>query len=198
MSPGASDLGSRIIQGSKNVRQIIAVAIAVLASVALAACGSGGSTGTIQSTTVPGTTSIGETLTLTAPSEGSGDASEDIAVTLVKMVLSPSSSEAGFAPSPGDQWVAFEIRIKNLDSAPYVDSPNDSMTAVDAAGQSTPPAEDAPTTVGPQFSEQLALTTGSTADGVVTFQVPSGDKITMVQFAPDGGDGTDVGKWTVG
>src|ERR1035438_5952795 len=128
MSPSANDRGSRDIQGRKNVRQIIAVAIAVLASVALAACGSGVNISTNHHIVVPGTTSIGETLTLTASGAGSGDANEDIAVTVVKMVLSPSSSEAGFAPSPGDQWVAFEIRIKNLDSAPYGDSPNDSMT----------------------------------------------------------------------
>jgi hypothetical protein len=198
VSPGANDLGSRDIRGRKYVRQIIAVTIAVLVPVALAACGSSVTTSTSQHTAVPGTTSIGETLTLTASGAGSGDANEDIAVTVVKMVLSPSSSEAGFASSPGDQWVAFEIRIKNLYSAPYVDSPNDSMTAVDAAEQGTPPADDAPTTVGPQFSGQLALTTGSTADGVVTFQAPSGDKITMVEFAPDGGDGADVGKWAVG
>jgi Domain of unknown function (DUF4352) len=181
------------------LRPITAVTIAALA-VALAACES--NTGTSQSSSSTSSTSvttdIGKTRTLTYPGYGNGVGQEDVAVTVIKVVPSPSSSEQGFGPAPGDQWVAVQISVKNLDSAPYTDSPNDSMTAIDAAGQSVAPADDAPTTVGPQFPDQLALTTGSTATGVVTFQVPSGDQITAVQFAPGEGQGTDAGKWTVG
>jgi hypothetical protein len=180
------------------MRPTTAVSTAALAAAALAAYGLNGCTSTSQSgcghTSRPGTACVGDTLTLTYTG---GLAKEDIAVTVVKVVPSASSSEFGFGPESGDQWVAVQIQIKNLAAAPYTDGPNDYVTAVDAAGQSVPAQEDAPTTVGPEFSDRLALTTGSTATGVVTFEVPSGDKITKVLFTP-GGDGTDVGKWTVG
>ena len=60
-------------------------------------------------------------------------------MTLLKVVPSASSSGQGFGPNSGDQWVAVEISIKNLAQAPYSDSPNDDVTAVDAAGMSIPP-----------------------------------------------------------
>jgi hypothetical protein len=94
-----------------------------------------------------------------------GSPNQDIAVTVVKVVLSPSSSEDGFGPEPGDQWVAVEIRI---------------------------------TSVGPQFSDQLALTQGSSTVGVITFDVANGDKIKTLLFTPEQGTGSDVGTWALG
>jgi hypothetical protein len=188
------------------MRPIATLTIAALAAVALAACSGPGpstsaSTSTSQacsgSTAASGTARAGDTLTLTAPGYR-GVGKEDIAVTLVKVVPSASSSEAGFGPSSGDLWVAVLLCVKNLASVPYLDSPNNSLTAVDAAGQNVPAQEDAPTTVGPEFSDRMALTTGNSSSGVVTFELPSGDKIITVQFAPAEGDGTDVGTWTVG
>jgi|GEM_PF-4481971 len=145
----------------------------------------------------PPSAGIGDTLTLTYAGYGNGQGEEDIAVTVIKLITSPSSAEQGFGPEPGDEWVSVEVSVKNLDAEPYVDSPNDSMTAIDVAGQSYPPEEDAPTTAGQQFPDRLALTAGNTATGIVTFGVPDGDTLKTVQFAP-GGDGTDVGTWTVG
>jgi hypothetical protein len=178
------------------MRSIITATAVILAAVALAACGP------IDNTSPPGgdptggseTMGIGDTITLT---DSSGVSPEHIAVTLVQVVFSASPSRSGFSPQSGDQWVAVQFRVKNLDEAPYIDSPNKSASAVDAAGQSIPAQDDAPTTVGLAFSNSLALTTGSTATGVVTFEVASGDKITTVLFTTDFGDGTDVGKWTV-
>jgi hypothetical protein len=190
------------------MRRMTAVTIAALATLALAACSSSStstnsnSNGNSQtcsgSTTTSGTARTGDTLTLTAPDGSANNKNEDIAVTVVQVVPSATSAEAGFAPSSGDQWVAVELCVKNLASAPYVDSPNDSVTAIDEAGQSYPAEDDAPTTVGPEFAERLALTTGSSSTGVVTFEVPSGDKIIKLQFAPAEGTGTDVGSWTLG
>jgi Domain of unknown function (DUF4352) len=181
------------------MRTTTAVSIAALAAAALAACGLNGITSTRPPggghTTQPGTVSIGDTLTLTDPGFLNGN--EDIAVTVVKVVLSPSSSEFGFGPGPGDQWVAVQVHLKNLAPVPYIDSPNDSLTAIDAARQTIPADYDAPTTVGPQFSDQLHLTSGGTADGVITFDVPNGDKITTLVFTPGDGDGAHIGKWTV-
>jgi hypothetical protein len=177
------------------MRPITAVTSAALAALALVACGSNSST-----TGSAGGPDIGKTLTLTYPGYGDGQGKEDIAVTVVKVVPSASSSEQGFSPESGDIWVAVEIQVKNLASVPYTDTPNDCMTAIDAAGQSVAPEDDAPTTVGQQFPDKLALTKGETSTGVVTFQVPTGDTIKTVKFVPGGtdGDGTDVGKWTVG
>jgi hypothetical protein len=194
--------GETTMRSMTAVTTSAAITTTALAAIALAACSSSPpspSNPTSQacsgSTAASGTASVGNTLTLTA-SDDQGN--EDIAVTVVKVVPSASSSEAGFSPDSGDQWVAVEFCIKNLASAPYVDSPNESVAAVDAAGQSVPAQDDAPTTVGPAFADALALTKGESSTGVITFQVPTGDKIITVQFTPEDGTGTDVGKWTVG
>jgi Domain of unknown function (DUF4352) len=185
------------------MRPITAVTVAALAAAAVAACGSNASNGTDLSGSSGGggsssssSSSSGVTRILTGSALGSPD--QDIAVTVVKVVLSPSSSEDGFGPEPGDQWVAVEISIKNLASAPYTDDPNNCLTAVDVAGQSITADEDAPTSVGPQFSDQLALTQGSSTVGVITFDVANGDKIKTLLFTPEQGTGTDVGTWALG
>jgi hypothetical protein len=176
------------------------ITAATLAIVALAGCsssgtsdvgGSGGSSGTVLTGG-----DIGVTRTLTGSTMGSPN--EDIAVTVVKVVLAPSSSEYGFGPGPGEQWVAVEVRIKNLSSGPYIDSPSDCVNAVDAANQSITADEDAPTSVGPQFADRVTLTAGSSVVGVVAFSVSNGDKLEKLQFVPEQGTGTDVGNWALG
>lgn len=169
------------------MRAVTAITIAVLASSSLAACG--GSTGG---------GGIGETRTIHYAGYGDGMGKEDIAVTLLQIVPSASSSEQGFGPESGDQLVAVQLRVKNLSSAPYSDSTSDCVTATDAADQSIPPQEDSPVTVGPAFPGIVDLTPGGSVTGVLTFEIGSGDSLAAVHFDPSRGDGgSPIATWKV-
>jgi hypothetical protein len=176
------------------MRAVTAITIAVLASISLAACGSGSSNGG------GGTTGgeIGETQTIHYAGYGDGVGKEDIAVTLLQVVPSASSSEQGFGPDSGDQLVAVQLRVKNLSSAPYSDSASDCVTATEAADQIIPPQEDSPVTVGPAFPDTVDLTPGGSVTGVVTFEIGSGDSLAAVHFDPSRGDGgSPIATWKV-
>jgi hypothetical protein len=174
------------------MRTVTAITIAVLASISLAACGSisnGGSTAG---------GGIGETRTIHYAGYGNGVGKEDIAVTLLQVVPSASSSEQGFGPDSGDQLVAVQLRIKNLSSAPYSDATSDCVTATDAADQNIQPEEDSPVTVGPAFPGIVDLTPGGSVTGVVTFEIGTSDSLAAVDFDPSqGGGGAPIATWKV-
>jgi hypothetical protein len=174
------------------MRAVSAITIAVLASIPLAACaGSNGGRPV-------GGGEIGQTRTIHYAGYGAGVGKEDIAVTLLQVVPSASSSEQGFGPDSGDQLVAVQLRIKNLSSAPYSDSTSDCVTATDAADQSIQPEDDSPVTVGPAFPGMLDLTPGGSVTGVLTFEIGSGDSLAAVHFDPSqGGGGSPIATWKV-
>jgi hypothetical protein len=177
------------------MRAVTAITIAVLASISLAACGGGGSSNDGGST-VGG--DIGKTQTIHYAGYGDGMGKEDIAVTLLQIVPSASSSEQGFGPESGDQLVAVQLRVKNLSSAPYSDSTSDCVTATDAADQSISPEEDSPVTAGPAFPGIVDLTPGGSVTGVLTFEIGSGDSLAAVHFDPSQGDGgSPITTWKV-
>jgi hypothetical protein len=178
------------------MRAVTAITIAVFASISLAACGGSGSSNGGGGGTTGG--AIGETRTIHYAGYGDGMGKEDIAVTLLQIVPSASSSEQGFGPESGDQLVAVQLRVKNLSSAPYSDSTSDCVTATDAADQSIPPQEDSPVTVGPAFPGIVDLTPGGSVTGVLTFEIGSGDSLTAVHFDPSRGDGgSPIATWKV-
>jgi hypothetical protein len=211
--------GNGHIQGGKRaMRSITAASIAVVASVAVAACGSTSSTGsksTSGNSTVSNSTFSNSTVSQSTAGKGigitrdltydGGQPAEDIAVTLLKVIPSASSAASGFGPGSGDRWVAMQFQVKNLARAPYTDSPAQDFEAIDAAGQTILAQDDAPTTAGPSFPGQVALTPGETVTGVVTFEIGSGDTIPTVEFIPGGAENAlvygapaVVGKWAVG
>jgi hypothetical protein len=190
------------IQGVRTMRAITVASIAVLASIAVAACGVTSTTSSTTSNSTVSKSTGGKGIGITRDLTYDG---EDIAVTLLKVVPSASSSESGFGPDSGDRWVAMQFQIKNLAQAPYADSPGDDFQAIDAAGKTILAQDDAPTTAGSSFSDQVALTTGGTVTGVATFEIGSGDTIKTVEFIPGGAENAllygapaVVGKWAVG
>jgi hypothetical protein len=177
------------------MRAVTAITIAVLASISLAACGGSGSSNGGGSTAGGDN---GETRTIHYAGYGDGMGKEDIAVTLLQVVPSASSSEQGFGPESGDQLVAVQLRVKNLSSAPYSAPASDCVTATDAADQSIPPQEDSPVTVGPAFPGIVDLTPGGSVTGVVTFEIGTSDSLAAVDFDPSQGDGGGpIATWKV-
>ena len=80
----------------------------------------------------PKTAGIGSAITLAGY-----DSSEQMSVTLVKVIGSASPDSSGFDDAPsGDRYYAAQFRLADSGSAAYSDSPSNGAEVVDSAGQS--------------------------------------------------------------
>jgi hypothetical protein len=76
------------------------------------------------------------------------------------------------------------------------EAPDNGAKLRDSQGQQFNPSLDE-TAAGPDFGGSVTLTPGDTVLGYITFEVPSGSKITTIQFALASGFASNVGQWTV-
>ncbi|MFI8104569.1 DUF4352 domain-containing protein [Streptomyces sp. NPDC086023] len=159
----------------------------LLAALALVAGGLGAQASAAPAEPVP----LGTTVTLT------GQRSEKVAVTVLKVVDPATSSDEFFTPDEGNRYVSVQFRLKNIGRGPYRDSPVNGATLVDAQGQQFDADVVAKTTAGPRLPVALTIPAGNTALGYLTFQLPDGSKPVTVQFALNSGYAEDVGEWKV-
>ena len=139
----------------------------------------------------PTPAAVGHTLSLTGINSG-----EKVDVTVVK-VVDPASGTGISSPPPGKRLVAVQFRLHNTGSATYNDTPANGAKVVDTKGQGFDSAIADTTSAGPNFPATTTISPGGKALGFVVFEVPTGSKIAMVQFALNSGISTDVGQWKV-
>jgi hypothetical protein len=179
-----------------------ALAVIALTTTGAASCGSsGGATVNQASSPAPSSSTApaaaaahaGAALNLTGSSSG-----EKVQVTLVK-VVDPSSPASQFTvPPAGMREVALELRYKNVGSAAYSTSILTNVTVQDAASHSYSIDISGDTTAGPGFpSDLINIAPGESADGFVTFQVPTATPVTQVKLSLDTFGGGDQGEWLV-
>jgi hypothetical protein len=162
------------------------------------------STGTISTTPVTAGTGAAAASTAPAKAAGLGDTvaiegfnGEHIALTLVKVVTDAKGADEFTSPSAGKHFFAVQVRIVNTSkSVVYSDSPDNGMVAKDGAGQQFQ-TDVASITAGPGFGS-VKLAPGDTALGYEVFQVPTGDKVTKVQYTIDSGMGSGTAQWSLG
>jgi len=136
---------------------------------------------------------VGATLTLNGTDPG-----EKLQITLVKIVDPSKSASQYFVPAAGMHEVALEFRYKNVGTATYSQSILTDITVQDAVSHSYPIDIAGDTTAGPGFpGDMINIGSGESADGFVTFQVPTGTPITGVKVGLDYGFGGDTGEWLV-
>ncbi|GAA1975008.1 DUF4352 domain-containing protein [Kitasatospora viridis] len=140
----------------------------------------------------PTVAKVGDTIALKGMSNG---ASADI--TVVKVVDNAQSATDGSTPADGKRWIAIQFRIKNTGSAAYSDAPSNGATVRDDQGQSYDAVVD-DTTAGQSFPVPLNIAPGDSALGFITFEVPTGAKLTKAQFALDSGFADQSGQWQLG
>jgi len=134
---------------------------------------------------------VGSTIVLKGEKDG-----DVLEVTLVKVVDPAKSTNEYITPDAGKRYVAVQLRIVNKGSAVYSDDPQMETKAKDALGESFD-IDFADTTAGVSMDSGLNLAPGDTALGFLTFQVPTGQKITQVQYS-SGLFGGSVAQWMVG
>ncbi|MFC1402491.1 MULTISPECIES: DUF4352 domain-containing protein [Streptacidiphilus] len=133
---------------------------------------------------------VGDTIAL------SGFEGEKADVTVVKVVDRPKGADEFTAPESGKRFYAVQFRIKDTGSKAYSDSPSNGAKLVDSAGQSYE-ADFSDTKAGASFPSAVNIASGSSGLGFITFQVPTGAKITQIQFGLDSGMADQTGQWNV-
>lgn len=134
---------------------------------------------------------LGDTITVTDPS-GVG-----LAVTLVKVDASASSTDEFSTPSSGNEYYAAQFQIKNTASAAWSDSPSNCVVVKDGKGQTFQSTIVTSISSGPLMTDSANIASGDTTLGWIVFEVPKGDKITTVQFTPLSGMGSDTAQWSL-
>jgi hypothetical protein len=91
--------------------------------------------------------------------------------------------------------IALELRYKNIGSASYSESILTDVTVLDAASHSYSIDLAGDTTAGPGFPSDLVnIAPGESADGFVTFQVPTATPVAQVKLGVSVFGG-DTGEW---
>ena len=136
---------------------------------------------------------VGATLTLNGTDPG-----EKLQITLVRVVDPAPPANQYEAPAAGMREIALELRYKNVGSATYNQSILTDVTVLDQAFHSYSIDIAGDTSAGPGFpSDEVNIAPGETADGLVTFQVPTGTPVSEVKVELDYGFGGDTGEWLV-
>lgn len=132
---------------------------------------------------------IGDTITLKS--------SEDdlrLEVTVVKAVASAKPKDEFNVPEPGQRFAAVQIRLKNVGSTTYDDSPGNGAKLIDSEDQQYDETM-GEVAHGPSIGSSVTLAPGGSRKGYLVFSVPKKAEIAMFQFALDSGFGPQTGEW---
>jgi hypothetical protein len=134
---------------------------------------------------------IGDTITVKGLDDGS-----KLAITLVKWVDPAKSGNEFMTPGSGKRYVAAQIRVTNVGTAVYDDTPSNGMQVADGDGQRFE-STFADVSAGPSMPSEVKLPHGDKALGYVAFEVPKASKITTLQFTADSGFADEAAQWKV-
>ncbi len=135
---------------------------------------------------------VGDTLDLTGNQPG-----EEVAVTLVRVADPTQPTTDVEQPVAGNRLVGVQLRLANLGTAVYRDSPSNSAVLVDSDGQSFPTTLVTGITAGPEFPAGETIASGDSGLGYVVFTIPIASTVAKVQFRLDSGFANQTGQWTV-
>ena len=114
-------------------------------------------------------------------------------MTVLKLV-DPAKPTQG-KEAPGIRDVAVQIRLVGGNGT-FASGPMYTLQGFDASGQRLQKHIDWPTSAGPELNTRTGVTVaaGDTEQGFLTFEVPTGAKLTRIQYVPPGGPAVE---WTL-
>jgi hypothetical protein len=133
--------------------------------------------------------SVGESLVV------SGADGVKLSVTLLK-VTNPAEGEEFFEPSEGSRYVGVQLRLGNVGSKLYDDSPGNGATLVDTADQQHS-ENGAEIKDGPGFEGAVRLQPEDSRQGYLVFEVPDEAQPRLFQFTLDSGFGPQTAEWEI-
>jgi hypothetical protein len=132
---------------------------------------------------------IGDTITLK-----SNEDNLKLEVTVVKAISSAKPKDEFNVPEQGQRFAAVQIRLKNVGSTTYDDSPGNGAKLIDGQDQQYDEAM-SDIAQGPSIGSSVKLAPGGSRKGYLVFAVPKKAKIAKFQFALDSGFGPQAGEW---
>jgi hypothetical protein len=134
-----------------------------------------------------GSAAIGDTITLNGTDDGLV-----MDVTLME-VIDPAKAQRYFGPGKNERLVAVRLRVENVGTLPYSDSPSNGAVLIDTADQ----AYDASifdSAAGPALGS-AKIAPGDARVGLITFEVSKGTTVAGFQLTLDSGFGPETGQW---
>jgi len=131
---------------------------------------------------------VGDAITLQGYSSG-----EKMKVTVLK-VVDPASGGQYMTPESGKRFVGIEIKLANVGTKNYSDSPSNGASVVDVKDHELQAdiGEVEPDIGSPK------IVPGDARVGFLTFQVPKGMHLRTFQFTLDSGFADQTGEWSLG
>ncbi len=130
---------------------------------------------------------LGSTITVKGMSDG-----EKMAVTLLDAQRWAGSQFD--SPSAGTYFEAVRIKLHNVGSAIYSDSPTNGIKGVTNKDE---PVQTTISEKSPNFGGSAKIAPGDSQTAWVTLEVPKGSKVSKLQFTMDSGFADDTGEWVV-
>lgn len=132
---------------------------------------------------------IGDAITLTGQEEG-----ERVKVKVIKVIDAVPTGEFD-EPESGNRFIGVKIRLRNVGSATYDDSPSNGAELI---LRNDTQAEEGLVSSGPcssDFGSQAKISPGSTQVGCLPFEAKKGVKPRTFQFTLASGFGPQSGEW---
>jgi hypothetical protein len=118
-----------------------------------------------------------------------------VAVTVLG-VVDPAIGLDGYTPKTGYRFVGVQLRLANIGTQVYDDSPENGALLIDDRGEQHY-ADLAEITAGDGFGGHVRLSGEDNRVGYVVFQVAQGTKPRLLQFALDSGFAPSMGQWSL-
>jgi len=134
-----------------------------------------------------GAARVGDTITLHGTDSGLV-----MDVTLME-VIDPAKAQRFFGPGKNKRLVAARLRVENVGTLPYSDSPSNGAVLIDTADQGYD-ARILDSSAGPALGSPK-IAPGDARVGLITFEVPKGTKVASFQLTLDSGFGPETGQW---
>lgn len=132
---------------------------------------------------------IGDSITLTGAEDGL-----KLEVAVLKVVLPAKPKDEFNVPEPGNRFAAVQVRLKNVGSTAYDDSPGNGAQLIDAEDQQYDEAL-SEIALGTSIGASVKLAPGGSRKGYLVFEVPKKAKLSKFQFTLDSGFGPQAGEW---
>lgn len=123
--------------------------------------------------------------------------SDDLRISATVLeIVDPAQGKEFFEPDDGHRYVGVHVRLGNVGTKTYEDSPGNGATLIDSKDQQHSEAL-AEITAGPGFEGTVRLQPEDSRTGYVVFQIPTDTTPRLFQFTLDSGFGPDTAEWTI-
>jgi hypothetical protein len=191
--------GKRIESFGWTLIKIVVSGFIVFAIVAVAIAALGSSSGSGHSVPTPqlSKAEVGPELGIGDPVKLKGEnAGERVEATLVAYRKSVFAGEYD-EPENGMRFVGVTLRLKNIGSVPYSDSPSNGAVILTPRGEQGKTTPIATGECSEDFADSVRIAPGESQEGCIAFEIPEGVTAAKLQWTPSSGFSNETAEWTI-